>query len=79
MKIIPFVAVVLAVVLTTQTKPDKQYSFYVLSEAADKISLVRFDGNKATIDHQVDTGEMPIDIDGPHGIVISPDRRFYYV
>ena len=79
MKIIPFVAVVLAVVLTAQTKPDKQYSFYVLSEAADKISLVRFDGIKATIDHQVDTGEMPIDIDGPHGIVISPDRKFYYV
>jgi DNA-binding beta-propeller fold protein YncE len=79
MKIIPFVAVVLAVVLTAQTKPDKQYSFYVLSEAADKISLVRFDGIKATTDHQVDTGEMPIDIDGPHGIVISPDRKFYYV
>ena len=79
MKIIPFFAVVLAALLTAQTRPDKQYSFYVLSEAADKISLVRFDGIKATIDHQVDTGEMPIDIDGPHGIVISPDRKFYYV
>jgi hypothetical protein len=22
---------------------------------------------------------MPFDIDGPHGLVISPDRRFYYV
>jgi DNA-binding beta-propeller fold protein YncE len=22
---------------------------------------------------------MPVDIDGPHGIVISPDRQFYYV
>jgi DNA-binding beta-propeller fold protein YncE len=22
---------------------------------------------------------MPIDIDGPHGIVLSPDRQFYYV
>ena len=79
MKIIPFVAVFLAVVLTAQTKPDKEYLFYVLSEAADKISLVRFDGNKATVDRQIDTGDMPIDIDGPHGIVISPDRKFYYV
>ena len=79
MKIIPFVAIFLAVVLTAQTKPDKEYLFYVLSEAADKISLVRFDGNKATVDRQVDTGDMPIDIDGPHGVVISPDRKFYYV
>ena len=22
---------------------------------------------------------MPVDIDGPHGIAISPDRQFYYV
>lgn len=55
------------------------YLFYVLSEAADKISLVRFDGSKATIERQVDTGDMPVDIDGPHGIVISPDRKFYYI
>ena len=22
---------------------------------------------------------MPVDIDGPHGIAISPDKQFYYV
>src|ERR1043165_9784586 len=65
--------------LHAQTKPDKKYSVYVLSEAADKISLVRFGPEGIRIDHQIDTGDMPVDIDGPHGIVISPDRRFYYV
>lgn len=73
------IAVVLTFVLAVQTKPDKEYLFYVLSEAADKISLVRFDGSKATVAQQIDTGDMPIDIDGPHGIAISPDRKFYYV
>ena len=63
----------------SQTATAKEYLLYVLSEAADKISLVRFDGTTARIDHQIDTGDMPVDIDGPHGIVISPDRRFYYV
>src|SRR4030095_706410 len=29
--------------------------------------------------HEVQTGDMPVDIDGPHGIVVSPDRQFYYV
>ena len=63
----------------SQTATSKEYLLYVLSESADKISLIRFDGKSARIDHQIDTGDMPVDIDGPHGIVISPDRKFYYV
>jgi DNA-binding beta-propeller fold protein YncE len=66
-------------VVRPQAKPDKEYLVYVLSESADKIALVRFGPGGARIDHQVDTGDMPVDIDGPHGIVISPDRQFYYV
>jgi DNA-binding beta-propeller fold protein YncE len=65
--------------LRAQTKPDKEYFVYVLSEAADKISLVRFGPEGIRVDHQIDTGDMPVDIDGPHGIVISPDRQFYFV
>lgn len=68
-----------AVTTQSQSKPDKEYLFYVLSEAADKIALVRFGPNGAKIERQIDTGDMPIDIDGPHGIVTSPDRQFYYV
>jgi hypothetical protein len=63
----------------SQSPTSKEYLLYVLSESADKISLVRFDGTNAKLDHQIDTGDMPVDIDGPHGIVISPDRRFYYI
>lgn len=63
----------------SQEKPDKDYLVYVLSEGADKIALVRFGPAGIKIDHQIDTGDMPIDIDGPHGIVLSPDRQFYYV
>lgn len=65
--------------LRAQTKPDKDYLVYVLSEGADKISLVRFGPAGARIEQQIDTGDMPVDIDGPHGIVVSPDRQFYYV
>jgi DNA-binding beta-propeller fold protein YncE len=62
-----------------QSKPDKDYLVYVLSEAADTISLVRFGPGGARVDHEVPTGDMPIDIDGPHGIAISRDKEFYYV
>ena len=78
------VAALLTLTLTAATvrpqpKERKEYLLYVLSEDADKISLVSFNGQTARLDHQIDTGDMPVDIDGPHGIVISPDRRFYYV
>ncbi len=62
-----------------QVKPDQDYLLYVLSESADKIALVRFGPDGARVERQIDTGDMPVDIDGPHGIVISPDRQFYYV
>jgi len=62
-----------------QTRPDKDYLFYVVSESADKIALIRFGPNGARVDHDLQTGDMPVDIDGPHGIVISPDKQFYYV
>jgi DNA-binding beta-propeller fold protein YncE len=74
-----FLVVLWPVTLWPQTKPDKDYLFYVLSEGADKVALVRFGPDGLKIDHQIDTGDMPVDIDGPHGIVVSPDREFYYV
>ncbi len=62
-----------------QSKPDKDYLVYVLSEAADKISLIRFGPSGARVDHEVPTGDMPVDIDGPHGIAVSRDQQAYFV
>ena len=76
------IAVVLAAVsvpANAQGPPESDYSVYVVSEAADSISLVRFGRNGARVDRDIETGSMPSDIDGPHGIVVSPDRKFYYV
>jgi DNA-binding beta-propeller fold protein YncE len=74
-----FLLLVLSPSIKAQTKPDKDYWLYVLSESADKIALVRFGPDGFRVERQIDTGDMPVDIDGPHGIVISPDRQFYYV
>lgn len=62
-----------------QRLPEEDYLVYVLSESADRISLVRFGPQGARIDHNLETGSMPADIDGPHGMAISPDKKFYYV
>lgn len=79
MNIVSYAIALIVLLWTPQETPKREYLFYVLSEAADKIALVRFDGTSAKIERQIDTGEMPIDIDGPHGIALSPDRQFYYV
>src|SRR5258705_5702665 len=65
--------------LKAQSKPDQDYLFYVLSEGADKISLIRFGPNGARVERDLQTGDMPTDIDGPHGVVVSPDKQFYFV
>jgi DNA-binding beta-propeller fold protein YncE len=62
-----------------QRPPEQDYLVYVLSESADKIALIRFGPKGARVDHDLETGSMPTDIDGPHGVAISPDKQFYYV
>src|ERR1700694_3735933 len=62
-----------------QTKPDKDYLVYVLSEGADTISLIRFGPSGARLEREIPTGDMPTDIDEPHGIAVSRDKQFYYV
>jgi DNA-binding beta-propeller fold protein YncE len=56
-----------------------EYIVYVVSEAADKITRLRFGPSGGTLEREIVTGMMPVDIDGPHGLAVSPDRQFYYV
>ena len=57
----------------------RDYLVYVVCESADKIALIRFGQHGAQVVKLIDTGSMPSDIDGPHGIVVSPDKKYYYV
>ncbi|MDQ6827908.1 MAG: YncE family protein [Gemmatimonadota bacterium] len=59
--------------------PDKDYLVYVASEATDKIALLRFGPKGAKIDKEFITGLMPADVDGPHGLAVSPDGKYFYV
>src|ERR1044072_8719580 len=62
-----------------QQRPDKDYLVYVVCESADKIALIRFGPKGVRLEREIATGAMPSDIDGPHGVVVSPDKKFYYV
>ena len=58
---------------------QRTYFVYVASEAADKITVVRFGPDGTVVDREIPTGMMPTDIDGPHGLAVSPDKAYYYV
>jgi len=89
---ISFVFVGLAVLLLRPTAARQQatkggatasatldYLVYVVCEAADKVVLVRFEAHGARIEHETHIGLMPTEINGPHGIAVSPDKKFIYV
>jgi DNA-binding beta-propeller fold protein YncE len=59
--------------------PKQDYLVYVVCESADKIVLLRFGPKGLQIENQTRTGLMPMDINGPHGIAVSPDKQYFYV
>ena len=63
---------------TPAAAPD--YLVWVASEATDRIALVRFSAAAgARVEREFTIGLLPTDPDGPHGLTVSPDRRFLYI
>jgi DNA-binding beta-propeller fold protein YncE len=59
--------------------PNGDYFAFVGSEGNDHIALLRFGPKGASIDHEFRMGTNPTELVGPHGLGVSPDRRYYYV
>src|SRR3984893_10719843 len=65
--------------LAGATKVELNYLIYVVCESADRIAQLRFGPHGLEKIHETHIGLMPMDINGPHGIAISPDKKFVYV
>ena len=59
--------------------PAQDYLVFVASEGNDRISLVRFGPKGASVERVSKIGRNPTEPVGPHGIALSPDKRYYYV
>lgn len=72
---------VLAITPAFRQDPPVDYLVWVASEATDRIALVRFTPATATarVEREFTIGLLPTDPDGPHGLTVSPDRRFLYI
>jgi DNA-binding beta-propeller fold protein YncE len=56
------------------------YRVYVANESSDIVTRIAFrPGSEPIVEANTTVGQMPTDIDGPHGLSVSPDGRFWYV
>jgi len=71
----------LALTATPARGQGPDYLVYVASEAVDQVALVRWSPRtgQATVDRRLSVGLNPVDLDGPHGVALSPDGKFLYV
>jgi DNA-binding beta-propeller fold protein YncE len=64
-------------------KPERDYTVLVASEAVDLITRITFGPgagpSMAKVMETTKVGMNPMDPDGPHGLGLSPNGRFYYV
>jgi DNA-binding beta-propeller fold protein YncE len=59
--------------------PTATYWIYVGAESADRIHRVRFGPAGAVVEKTIGIGELAAEMEGPHGLQISPDARWLYM
>ena len=62
-----------------QAQPVATYWVYVGAESADKIYRLRFGPDGFTIEKTTEVGEMPSEMEGPHGLIISKDGKYLHM
>jgi DNA-binding beta-propeller fold protein YncE len=60
-------------------KPLNTYWVYVGAESADFIHRIRFGPEGTMVERTTLIGELPNEMEGPHGLVISPDGKYLYM
>jgi DNA-binding beta-propeller fold protein YncE len=61
------------------TRPTATYWVYVGAESADRIHRIRFGPSGAAVEKTILIGELAAEMEGPHGLQVSPDGRFLFM
>ena len=66
--------------LNAQTLPSNHvYYVYVCAESDDEVALVKFGPDGGELVKNIRVGSIPGETEGPHGISVSPNGRYWYV
>ena len=71
--------IVIAFAVANRPASAQHYYAYVAAESEDEVSLVHFDGSNISVVQTIPVGIWPAEIEGPHGLTVSPDGRFWFV
>ncbi|MDH5381760.1 MAG: YncE family protein [Cyclobacteriaceae bacterium] len=76
-----FTFLVIIVLFLSGTAYSQKYYVYVTAESDDQVALIAFDSKKQTAvaEKTINVGYKPADIEGPHGITVSPDGKNWYL
>lgn len=75
------IAVLVIAIVPFKNTLAQDYYLYVAAESEDQVHLVHFnaENQKADIAKTINVGRFPTEIDGPHGITVSPDGEYWFV
>ncbi|HEX6314465.1 MAG TPA: hypothetical protein VFZ73_06375 [Gemmatimonadaceae bacterium] len=59
--------------------PEKDYWVYVGAESADLIHRIRFGPAGLVVERTIQVGELPAEMEGPHGLQISRDGKYLHM
>jgi hypothetical protein len=62
-----------------QATPTADYWVYVGAESADLIHRVRFGPAGLVVERSIQAGELPAEMEGPHGLQISRDGKYLHM
>ena len=55
------------------------YTMYVAAESDDIVEKIAFSGGALRLLNSVEVGAWPMEIEGPHGLAISPDGAYWFL
>ena len=71
--------IIISLILCSGSVFPQNYYVYTTAESEDEVALIKFDGRKAEAIKKIPVGIWPAEIEGPHGITVSPDGKFWYL
>lgn len=58
---------------------SQDYYAYVAAESEDEVSLIKFDGVNGVELEKIPVGIWPAENEGPHGLTVDPNGKFWYL
>ena len=71
--------ILIILIISFNINYSQDYYLYVAAESDDTVSLLKFDGNNLSETERIVVGSYPTENEGPHGITVDPNGKYWYL